>query len=247
MKGDDPTIVGLMIDYLYQMDYDDMLPSKTAASETEGIPIEEISPIQGPAAQSGSLVAESVSYHGNFGNMEPTEAIVPDYVSELGSEDGYEVGYNFYQEPEDHHRKSKAIEKLPELEIPCLEPDGKDPRTARLTINALVYAMADKYEVENLKDFAIAKFQEATSNDWKSPSFAYAADLVFRTTPSTDQGLRQIVTNTLEQHRQLVEYAEIRSLLDSDNGMAWALVQVLLASEANQPYVKNNRRKKGGW
>lgn len=236
-----------MIDYLYQMDYDDMLPSKTTASDIEEIPTKEISPVEAAAAQSGPLVTESVSYHGNFGNTGPTETAIPDYVSEPGSEDRYEAGYNFYQASEDQVRKSKADRKITKMETPCLEPDEKDPRTARLTVNALVYAMADKYEVENLKESAKAKFQEAASNDWKSPSFAYAADLVFSTTPSSDQGLRQIVTNTIDRHRELVEYAEIRSLLDSNNGMAWALVQVLLSSEVDQRLVLKNRPKKRGW
>lgn len=76
---------------------------------------------------------------------------------------------------------------------------------------------------------------------------AYAADLVFSITSNADQGPRSIVTNTIDQQRQLVDYAEIQSLLDSSNGMAWALVQVLLGSEPDQTRAQNNRRKKRGW
>lgn len=110
-----------MISYLYQMDYDDMLPGKTATSSIEESLVEDISHIEGSTAHAGPLVAESVSYHGNFGLVEPTEPAIPDYISESEpeSEAAYEVGYNFYCEPKDHVEKPKANEKITELEVPC--------------------------------------------------------------------------------------------------------------------------------
>lgn len=228
LDDDDPTIVGLMIDYLYQMDYDDLLRSNTVSSPTEEILPEpsfaqEVSPLEESVPEPELLVAESVSYHGNFGLVNTT-----DIISEPEGEEP--------PEPLKKLKKTKKTKKKRESGVLNMISDGKDIHTARLTVNALVYATADKYEIDGLKDVAKAKFEEAVLEDWKSPAFAYAAELVFSTTPSSDQGLRSIVIDTINKHRELVKYEEIQNLLDSGNGMAWAFVQVLLSSPPQSNY-----------
>ena len=94
--------------------------------------------------------------------------------------------------------------------------------------------MADKFGINDLKTLARTKFEDAAIQDWESQAFARAAELVFTTTPSSDLGLRSIVIKTINQHRRLVDYEEIQQLLDSGNGMAWALIQVLLGNDADR-------------
>lgn len=98
----------------------------------------------------------------------------------------------------------------------------------RLPVNALMYALADKYEIDHLKNLAKAKFEHAATEELNAQTFAHAAELVSMTTPSSDPGLRSIVAKKLSQRRELIEHEDIAKLLDSGNGMAWSLVQVLL-------------------
>ncbi len=67
----------------------------------------------------------------------------------------------------------------------------------KLTINALMYALADKYEIDDLQVLARIKFEEAVAQDCESQAFAHAAELVFSTTPSSDDGLRSMITETI--------------------------------------------------
>lgn len=91
-----------------------------------------------------------------------------------------------------------------------------------------MYALADKYEIVDLKALAKAKFEEAVLQDWQSRAFVHAAELVFSTTHDSDQGLRGAVVSTINEHRELINYEEWQNLFNSGNGMAWALVQILL-------------------
>lgn len=70
--------------------------------------------------------------------------------------------------------------------------------------------------------------------DWGSQALTYAAKQVFKSTHSSDRSLRGIVATKIDQHRELINYEETQHLLDSGSGMAWVLVQVLLAAHVNQ-------------
>ncbi len=84
-----------------------------------------------------------------------------------------------------------------------------------LSTNALVYALADKYQIDVLKKLACDKFTNAAARDWQSKAFAQAAELTCETTPKVDVGLRNVVVATVNSHRGLMEYEEIQELLDS--------------------------------
>ena len=101
--------------------------------------------------------------------------------------------------------------------------------TTELSTNPLMYALADKYEIDDLKELARTKFAYAAIKDCKPQAFAYAAGLVCETTPKTDVGLRNVVFETMNDHRELLDYEEIQQLLDSGNGMAWDLVKEIFS------------------
>lgn len=62
MEDDDPILVGLMIDYLYRMDYDDISPSrKTAEASNRGV--ENVEP----------PVAFSSTYNNNFNHEDEVQ------------------------------------------------------------------------------------------------------------------------------------------------------------------------------
>ena len=86
-----------------------------------------------------------------------------------------------------------------DLEISEGATSTHDPR---LMNNVLVYAIAEKYDIPDLKDMSRGKFQILARSKWPHDGFYTLAEEVFSTTPDTDMGLRQIVLDLCEEHFQ---------------------------------------------
>lgn len=214
-----------MIDYLYQMDYDDLSPRKRLAKVTED----------------ASSPPPDTLDHGTLDlNEIPAEASVSGPAPEPDLFEHPEktaIDYDEWVFGAKSKKSKKDKKKVKRPQSLRMKDYGQDLDTERLTINTLMYALADKYAIDDLKVLAKTKFEEAVVQDWDSQAFAHAAELVFTTTPSSDQGLRKIVIKTMNQHRDLVNYEEIQNLLNSGNGMAWALVQVLFGDQSDQEWL----------
>ncbi|KAI9799977.1 MAG: hypothetical protein M1826_005426 [Phylliscum demangeonii] len=61
--------------------------------------------------------------------------------------------------------------------------------------NALVYAIADKYNIPLLKGMARAKFTARARKFWQGASHRSIVRTVYQTTPDNDRGLRMVVTD----------------------------------------------------
>lgn len=93
-----------------------------------------------------------------------------------------------------------------------------------LLTHVKMYEIADKYDVTGLKDVSKEKFDRACKYFWAEPAFLEAATHAFSTTPNQDRGLRNIVSNTISQHMELMEKAEIQTLMSEGNGLAMGLL-----------------------
>lgn len=205
LKDEDPVVIGLMIDYFYQMDYDDALPSRRAAE------------VRNEAARIASLTASCLAIEDS-----PTDAV---QLQEL--ENG---SSSAYLKKKKKKYRVRDVEPEPHWvpEISYHEPEDITFLDAeKLPVNALMYALAEKYDIDHLKTLAMAKFEGAASESLWAPAFARAAHLVFTTTASSDEGLRNIVVSTLSQHRELIDYEGIASLIKTGNEIGWALIQML--------------------
>lgn len=60
--------------------------------------------------------------------------------------------------------------------------------------NALVYALAEKYDVKTLKTLAKAKFASCSVGKWDDESLCAVLEVVYDTTPTSDRGLRDIIS-----------------------------------------------------
>ncbi|TKA79406.1 hypothetical protein B0A49_03345 [Cryomyces minteri] len=69
-----------------------------------------------------------------------------------------------------------------------------------LVFHVCTYAIADKYDLPALKDLARSKFAAVAVNAWNSASFTPAIRSIYATTPSTDRGLRDVVTSIAQAH-----------------------------------------------
>lgn len=215
---DDPKLIRLVINYLYQLEYDDSTQNNEL---TNGVAKSEV--------ELDSPVARQIGYFESFTEEKPAEnnsiqleaEPYPLTVAEEASPQEFEWV------PPPSSKKSKKHKKKLRSSARSLNDDN-GMKGHRLTTNTLMYALADKYEIEDLKLLAKSKFADAaTTDDFSIDAFVHAAELVFSTTSRTDYGLRKEVINVLDRNRGLLEDKSVQSLLESGNGMAWAMLRVV--------------------
>jgi hypothetical protein len=89
-----------------------------------------------------------------------------------------------------------------------------------------MYEVADKYEVDGLKELAREKFAWACGVYWDSKYFAPAAHYAYSTTPDEDKGLREVVSKTLFEHMDLLDKSEVEAVLSEFNDLAVGLLKM---------------------
>ena len=100
--------------------------------------------------------------------------------------------------------------------------------------NVLVYAVADKYDIPELKELAKRKFQGLMNNEWFNVEFEAVRNAVFESTPSQDTGLRQILFQICIDHfEDIVKDIRLRSVVLSNEDLAHALLEHALREKAN--------------
>ena len=80
--------------------------------------------------------------------------------------------------------------------------DGPTSSDPRMMNNVLVYAVAEKYDILDLKDLAKSKFLTLATSKWPHIELYAVLETIFSTTPDGDMGLRQIVLDICRQHAQ---------------------------------------------
>ena len=104
------------------------------------------------------------------------------------------------------HLQQKSPTTMEEMTIMSANPEiSKDATTThdpRMMNNVLVYAIAEKYDIPDLKTLAKGKFQSLARSKWPHGDFYALAEAIFSTTPDSDMGLRQIVLDLCEEHFQ---------------------------------------------
>lgn len=81
--------------------------------------------------------------------------------------------------------------------------------------------MADKYNIQSLKEWAVAKHKEVVSETWNSTSFIESACLVFENTPESDRMLREVIVRKAGKNaKALFDRGEFVSLLKSNGDFA---------------------------
>ncbi|KAF6235108.1 hypothetical protein HO173_006735 [Letharia columbiana] len=80
--------------------------------------------------------------------------------------------------------------------------EGTTLHDPRMMNHALVYAVADKYDIPELKELAKCKFQTLARSKWPHDDLHAVTEIVFSTTPDQDMGLRQIILDICAEHFQ---------------------------------------------
>lgn len=104
------------------------------------------------------------------------------------------------------------------------EPPSVDRAVATSFNNITVYALAEKYDIQDLKDLAKEKFRgRSASHLWRYSDLFDALEVIYSNTPSSDRGLRDIISklcaNTNDEE-DLLEKPRFRELMSKDGSMA---------------------------
>ena len=100
-----------------------------------------------------------------------------------------------------------------------------------LTVHALVYAMAEKYEIMSLKELAKSKMAEAIKRgNWFLESFVQALQVIWATTPESDRGLRDQVIPVFMKHKEKMKKDKLFiEMIRSNGDLAVDIIQALLS------------------
>jgi hypothetical protein len=109
---------------------------------------------------------------------------------------------------------------------PPLPPAPPGTHPVDLLTHAKMYAIADRLLVTGLKALAHAKFKTACLHFWNAPEFTTAAEHIFVSTPDEDKGLRDLVCRTIAKHIELLNNEVIEGLLKEYNEFTYDLLRV---------------------
>jgi hypothetical protein len=113
------------------------------------------------------------------------------------------------------------------------DENGKGGQSTAGFSNVRVYAIAEKYNIPLLKEVAKEKFVKWAENHWSHCDFPVVAREVYESTPSSDIGLRDVVSRVCGEHvKELVGKKKFLDLTDLFGELGLGiLVQVLKDKE----------------
>jgi hypothetical protein len=102
-------------------------------------------------------------------------------------------------------------------------PTGED---GPLLLNAKLYIMADRYDVQPLKVLAKTKYEQVIGNGWNHPGFAASLKILYDETLETDRLMKDIAIKTAGQNAKvLVDRGEFANLLKSNGEIAFDILK----------------------
>ncbi|KAL8749685.1 MAG: hypothetical protein Q9184_006710 [Pyrenodesmia sp. 2 TL-2023] len=139
---------------------------------------------------------------------EDSGQIVPTKVinARAGNESRTGPGTQGLEKNSIHHKPAQTSAKSTVATVDPIEDeidespsDAGEKRTSAPLKNVLVYALAEKYDLQPLKELARCKFEIRSAESWQVNDIVDVLKAVYGTTPSTDRGLRDIIINELRQ------------------------------------------------
>jgi len=101
--------------------------------------------------------------------------------------------------------------------------------------NVLVYAIAEKYGIAELKEMAKAKFQGRARSLLSTKEFSEIIRELYRSTPSRDRGLRDIVSQVCaQQGRRIIDSPELNAIIVETGEFGLDLLREVLKYETRR-------------
>lgn len=127
----------------------------------------------------------------------------------------------FYKLDYDDNRSSSSAK-------PVANPSTSfDPRS--LLVNAKVYVIADKYELDALKELACYKYNEVLLGNWNTSNFSESVSYVYENTVETDRCLRDVIVRVASDNA--------RSLLDRGDFVAMLKIHGDVATDIMHEFI----------
>ncbi|KAI0096202.1 hypothetical protein GGR51DRAFT_553681 [Nemania sp. FL0031] len=98
------------------------------------------------------------------------------------------------------------------------------PMPSALVLHVLIYALAEKYNIQGLKASALEEFKAAVTEQWDADGFLEAAREAYLSTVEADRGMRDIVVDTFCARRELLDQEETQELLKEVGLLAYDLL-----------------------
>jgi hypothetical protein len=122
----------------------------------------------------------------------------------------------------DYLRNSQS---LPDLSLSS-PPAPQLPSQGLIIEHAKVFAIAVKYQINGLRDFAASKFKDAATAYWKHDDFAHSFYIAYGSTPEEVTELRETVLDIAHQHLDDLEHEpKFETAFCNIPGLAFALLK----------------------
>ncbi|KAF2107104.1 hypothetical protein BDV96DRAFT_590110 [Lophiotrema nucula] len=205
LPEDDPSVVKLLVQYMYEGEYDPVLPNGDATTSKPAMNVT-------PSWKKSKMMASGSASASNFPHTCNPESWAGPCTRLLCQH--YRCG---------HHCNHDCGGFTCELCVPPTPPVSGS--ADQLLVHAQMYELADKYRVNDLTDLAKEKFRRACASFWDTKEFPIAANHAFCTTPDDDKGLRDVVFNTISDHMQLLEKPEIEAMMTQFGWLTFRLLK----------------------
>ncbi|KAH7091573.1 hypothetical protein FB567DRAFT_558421 [Paraphoma chrysanthemicola] len=203
LPDDEPDTVALLMQYLYEGEYEPRLPSESVTNHAES------------SNMSLREVVRTISSHPDGYNYLYT---FPHTCSDCRS-------YPNERFICPHHQCGNECEWNCNLFTcnKCTRIKVHGPAD-QLLLHSKMYEIADKYDVKGLKDLARVKFEGSCATFWDDSLFSAAAHHAFSTTMEDDKGLRDVVSGTISKHMELIRKPEVQALMTEFNGLSMSIL-----------------------
>jgi len=112
-----------------------------------------------------------------------------------------------------------------------------------LLINAKIYVIADKYDIQALKEWATTKYKEVLPTTWNSTAFIESARLIYDNTLDNDRVLRDIIIQKASENvKVLFDRGEFIDLLQAGGDFAMEVLRSVVF-DSNSPQSETRGRR----
>ncbi|KAI4932152.1 uncharacterized protein J4E92_004051 [Alternaria infectoria] len=114
----------------------------------------------------------------------------------------------------------------------CIKTQLSEGDAAQLLLHAMMYEVADKYDIPGLSVLAKEKFARSCEACWDTEGFVTAAEHALTTTPDSDTGLRESLYQTVVGNIELLNKPAIATLLSEHAAFAHGVLRRLAEEKA---------------
>jgi len=98
------------------------------------------------------------------------------------------------------------------------------------------YAIAEKYDIKDLKAFARSRFSAWVKSNWNHPEFYSVVEEVYNSTPSNDRDIRDLVERTVKENiTNVLHNDNFREMLTAEMGELGVAVLSAILEEKRIP------------